>query len=158
MAAFDTYVGSILNYGAEIWGFHKAPLHFYFLKSLLRVKQSTNHDILLYELGRYTLSTIRKIKIFKYYIKLITTDNELLQCFLTDMINNNDNWILNIKRELDTMGLSYLWSNVNKSSLYIFKQRIFDIFQQSCFNKFVSLLKLYITKTLFLILHYRIIF
>ena len=21
---FDTYVGSILNYGAEIWGFHKA--------------------------------------------------------------------------------------------------------------------------------------
>ena len=24
MCYFDTYVGSILNYGAEIWGFHKA--------------------------------------------------------------------------------------------------------------------------------------
>jgi len=35
LAVFDTYVKGVLSYGAEVWGFHKAPdiesVHTHFL-------------------------------------------------------------------------------------------------------------------------------
>ena len=41
---FDIYVNSVLNYGAEIWGFHKGydieKFHLMFCKKLLGVKKS----------------------------------------------------------------------------------------------------------------------
>jgi len=47
---FDTLVGSILNFGAEIWGTHNATdvelLHTKFIRSILRVKRSTNLNAL----------------------------------------------------------------------------------------------------------------
>ena len=54
---FDTYFGSILNYGCEIWGNHKGPdierVHLNFLKRLLGVKRSTNSMMVYRELNRY---------------------------------------------------------------------------------------------------------
>ena len=42
MSLFDTYVTSIVNYGCEIWGFHKGSdietLHLYYLKRILKVR------------------------------------------------------------------------------------------------------------------------
>ena len=42
---FDTYIGSVLNYACEVWGFHKAPdverIKISFLKNILGVKRST---------------------------------------------------------------------------------------------------------------------
>ena len=47
---FDTLVGSIINFGAEIWGTHNATdvelLHTKFIRSILRVKRSTNLNAL----------------------------------------------------------------------------------------------------------------
>ena len=43
LSVFDTYVNSILNYGSEVWGLHKAPdvekVHSSFCKTLLGVKE-----------------------------------------------------------------------------------------------------------------------
>ena len=64
---FDSLVSSILNYSSEIWGYHKAPdievLHCKFLRRLLCVNKSTNTTGLYGELGRLSLTEIRRISI-----------------------------------------------------------------------------------------------
>ena len=73
-SVFDTYIGSILGYAAEIWGFHKGldieKLHVMFCKNILGVKKSTCNNLIYFELGRLPLIFLRKIKIFKYWMKV----------------------------------------------------------------------------------------
>ena len=53
---FDCLASSVLNYAAEVWGFHKGldveRFHTRFCRSLLGVKKSTNLSALYSELGR----------------------------------------------------------------------------------------------------------
>ena len=64
---FDSLVGSILNFGAEIWGTHEASdielVHTKFLRRILNVKKSTNLTTLYGELGRVPLMVFRKVMI-----------------------------------------------------------------------------------------------
>ena len=56
-------------------------------------------------------------------------------------MQTNDKWIINIKQELDTLGLNDIWqlSYVGKSIYVIIKERLFDVFWQLCFsNNFVK--------------------
>lgn len=93
-AIFDTYVSSVLNYGCEIWGFHKArdieKLHVMFCKHTLGVRQSTNNILVYCELGRCPLIINRKLRIFKYWSKLVRSENTKLRALYNDMIVNND--------------------------------------------------------------------
>ena len=45
LSLFDTYVGSVANYGCEVWGLHPAKdiekVHLDFCKKILGVKKST---------------------------------------------------------------------------------------------------------------------
>ena len=54
---FDTYVGSTLNYGCEIWGNHKGPdikrVHLNFLKRIPGVNRSTLNMIVCRELDTH---------------------------------------------------------------------------------------------------------
>lgn len=56
IAVFDTYVNSVLSYGAEIWVFYSAveieKVHMNFCKKLLGVRKTTRNDIVYHELGR----------------------------------------------------------------------------------------------------------
>ena len=71
---FDTLVGSILNFGSEIWGFHEATdtcielIHTKFLRRILGVKKSTNLAALNDEVGRVPMSIMRKLNIIKYKV------------------------------------------------------------------------------------------
>jgi len=62
---FDSLVGSILNFGSQVWGYHNAPdienIHTRFLRRLLNVKKSTNLSALYGELGRWPLNVTRQI-------------------------------------------------------------------------------------------------
>ena len=120
---FDTYVSSILNYGCEIWGFHKAPdiekLHLSFLKRTLGVKKSTCNNLIYCELGRYPLQLIRKLRIFRYMLKLRSSQNCILNACFREMIENNDDWILSVKNELAKLGLNYLWDDVIQDKCFI---------------------------------------
>ena len=69
----DTLVASVLNYSAEVWGFNEAKnielLHTEFLLKILCVNKSTNIIGLYGELGRVPLIIIRKVHMFRYWIK-----------------------------------------------------------------------------------------
>ena len=60
---FDAFVGSVLNYSCEIWGFGKSQViervHLKFCKALLKVKSSTCSAGVYGELVRYSLFVSR---------------------------------------------------------------------------------------------------
>ena len=89
---FNASVVHILHYCSEIWGLCKAdPIEtFYlaFLKSILRVKRSTPNCFVYGELGIYPLSAERKIRVIKYWVKIVSGDM------------NSNPLILTIYREL----------------------------------------------------------
>ena len=79
---FDSFVGLILNYGAEVWGMYEAKdvemLHTKFCRWILQVKKSTNLSGLYGELGRAPLIITRKLCMIKYWIKLLKADDDFV--------------------------------------------------------------------------------
>ena len=79
---FDAFVGSILNYSCEIWGFGKCKgierIHLKFCKALLKVKSSTSNMGVYGELERYPLFISRYSRIIKYWCHLMSSDNILI--------------------------------------------------------------------------------
>ena len=51
---------------------------FHFVKRVLHVKRSTAYYLIYDELGRFPLQITRKIRILKYWIKIITGKSNLL--------------------------------------------------------------------------------
>jgi hypothetical protein len=80
---FDTYVGSVMNYGCEVWGFNKATdverVHLSFLKRILGVKRSTLSAAVYREFGRLSMQACRKFRILKYWCKLLNSDNVIIR-------------------------------------------------------------------------------
>ena len=66
LGLFDTFVGSILSYGCEKWGFSRADyierVHKKFCKWLINVKSSTNYLLLYGELGRYIVMRLLTLR------------------------------------------------------------------------------------------------
>ena len=60
---FDSMISPILNYGSEIWGFHKAPdiekVHIRFLKRVLSLNRNVTSAWLYGELSRFPLNVLR---------------------------------------------------------------------------------------------------
>ena len=140
-SVFDTYVNSILCYGSEVWGFHKAlnveKVHVQFCKSTLGVKRSTCNDLVYFELGRLPLHVLRKLKIIKYWIKIKGTTNCILKNCYEQMLTDNDAWIVNVKLELERLGLGYLWQSDCADNIiyHLIEQRFYDINKQEMLSK-----------------------
>ena len=137
-AVFDTYINSILSYGSEVWGFHKAPdvekIHLTYLKKVLGVKRSCSNALVYFELGRFPMCITRKLKIFKYWQKIRSSDNCILKSCYDEMVNTNDPWIANIKNELNSLGLLYIFEEPCKNDANNFKlieSRMKDIYAQT---------------------------
>ena len=91
---FDAFVGSILGYNCEVWGFARAEnierIHRKFCKCLLNVKMSTNSLALYAEVGRFPgLIINRQTRIIKYWLKLFNQKsfNYLLSTIINDQIH-----------------------------------------------------------------------
>jgi hypothetical protein len=98
----DSYVHSILSYACEIWGFHKGSdvekVHLTFCKNILGVNKRTNKNMIYSELGIYPLySRKKKLRIFKYWLKIKNTSNCILKECYEYMVLDNDSWIMNVK-------------------------------------------------------------
>jgi hypothetical protein len=118
---FDSYVLSVLNYGAEVWGCINSEViervHKKFCKWILNVKQST-HTLALYsELGRFPLYIERHVKMVKYFLMINTVKSEncILKAVLQDQIKSLElnesikNWVSFIRDILQSSGLSEVW-------------------------------------------------
>ena len=124
---FDSMICPILNYGSEIWGFHKSPdvgkVHFKFLKRVLRLNQNATSIVLYGECGRFPLNVIRKIISIKYWFKISTQRNTLMYKFLYDYLSDEsyhaNSWFSNIKNLLNNLGFHYLWNNTDVDSGHI---------------------------------------
>ena len=138
---FDTLVGSILNFGSEIWGFHEATdielIHTKFLRRILGVKKSTN----LAALYGVPMSITRKLNIIKYWIKILNQNNTSLVKQVYIMLKedannqlhyNGNNWAYQIKNMLQQHGLGYVWEeqSVTEIPFLAVKQRITDNYLQ----------------------------
>ena len=143
---FDSLVGSVLNYGGEIWGYFPSKnvelIHTKFLRKILNVKKCTNLDALYGELGRYPMHIKRKISIMKYWIKILNQPDHSLMKQIYNMLqldsDNNINhfklnWAHNVKNILDEIGMTNIWIDQNPQTIDFrtIKQRIIDIYKQN---------------------------
>jgi len=102
---FDAFVGSVLSYGSEIWGFEKAKaierVHLKFCKILLNVCQKSCNNAIYGELGRFSLCVMRYVKNVNYWLKMINSNNMIVskvyQMSLTDCDKGRTNWVRCIK-------------------------------------------------------------
>lgn len=137
---FDTYVKSVLCYGAEIWGFHKGPdverVHINFCKRILGVRKNTCNSAVYYELGRIPLDIYRKRRILKYWLKLRKSNNCILSACYQDMVENKDPWVMSKINEMYTLGLADLFHSNQKDSILldITYNRMCDIFKQKAIS------------------------
>ena len=88
---FDAFVGSILSYSCEIWGFGKCKeierIHLKFCKYLLKVKSSTCNIGVYGELERYPLYVTRYTRIIKFWCHIINTDNILVNKLYSSLVD-----------------------------------------------------------------------
>ena len=147
---FDTFVGSILNYGGEVLGLNDAKdielIHTKFCRWVLHVRKSTNLTGLYGELGRVPFLVHRKIRMISYWMKLLALDNQTIPkkiytILKTDADNNTSyngsNWASQIKSLLNELGLNYIWLQQTEITIpfNLIKQRIFYTYYQSwCAN------------------------
>ena len=75
---------------------------------------------------------MRKFKISKYWVKILSTDNcyciLLKQCYQEMLINiDTNNWLSGVRDILSELGLSNIWylQNVNTDILLFIKQRLY---------------------------------
>jgi hypothetical protein len=139
---FDAFVVSILNYACEIWGNSKSKeierIHLKFCKRLLKVQPNTCNACVYGELGRHPLYVNRYIRIMKYWLKIVNTDNIIIKTVyeqsLNDCINGYKNWVSNVKKLLNDYGFSYVFENVAYINCDVFlsefKVRVLDAFKQ----------------------------
>lgn len=147
---FDSLVGSILNFGSEIWGMHEATdvelIHTKFIRRILGVKKSTNLAALYGEVGRVPLLIFRKINIMRYWAKILKqNDNSILkQCYTllksdadAGRTYGNKNWAYSIRETLASHGLMYIWENQfdTEIPLNIIKQRLIDTYLQKWYTE-----------------------
>ena len=126
-------------------GFNKAraieTVHLNFCKRLLGVKETTQNDFIYGELGRTDYQTRRYLCIIKWWLKIITReDNKYIKHVYKMMLAGNDrkplqqNWALLVKNLLGRTGFMDVWiyhgvGNI-EVFLSIFKVRLKDMLMQ----------------------------
>ena len=91
------------------------------------------------ELVQFPLYVTRKLRIFKYWIKLCNTNNSILRAVCDEMNQGGNNWLMNVKHELNRLGLNYIW---NVPSTYkLIKERLLDVYKQQCYNRITATAK-----------------
>ena len=142
---FNTTVKPIIYYGSEVWGFCKADslerFFISFLKSVLCVKQSTPNCFIYGELGIFPLIIERKIRIIKYWFKILNSkENSYLRKMYNDLVLLSETsprqvtWATLLRDTLYQYGFGYVWLQQyvqnEKVFIKVFEQRIKDNFLQ----------------------------
>ena len=139
---FDSCIIPILNYGAEIWGFHKAKdverVCDNFYKFVTKLPKNCNNIAARGELGRRRAHCERYLRIVKYWLRLISSSSQLplfLQKAYKLQQKMDDEgrvvWLSDVRTLICSLGFSYEWSNqqVENQTAFIreFKSRLFSL-------------------------------
>ena len=138
---FDSLVCPILDYGCEIWGFSNVEvlerIHRNFCKFALGLPTSATNLACFGELGRPPLMIRWKLKILKYWIRIVTDWNmpPLVLDAYHMAVENNLTWATQSKSLLDRLGFSEAWIEPELMNLTTFmcevKERLTDQYTQS---------------------------
>ena len=143
---FNTLVVPILTYACEVWGFCKAEqmdrMYLGFLKYLACVRKTVPTAYIYNEFGVFPLSLLRKIRIIKFWLKILNMNDthpvKLIYNLLLRDSNQNakvKNWVTLLKEMLEINGFGNVWSDQGVPSAKIFlidfEQRCKDIFIQN---------------------------
>ena len=146
---FDKLVAPVILYASEIWGFHASLLvervHLKFCKWLLKVPNCTTNEMVYGELGRFPMLINRKIRILKYWVKIVNGKacplvkqmyNVLYNATLSD--NRVINWASLVKSLINSPRFGLVWTEqFVASELYFItscKQRLCDQYIQQWFG------------------------
>jgi hypothetical protein len=159
MGLFDVCVAPVVNYAAEVWGFHKAEtverVHRKCCKQLLKVKQSTCNSAVYGELGRLPLACARIVKIVKYWFKVRDSENVILKTIYDEMVENGENhghtnWVTMLRDVLNRYGFSEVWLYADcvdaPSFMKVFEQRVKDMYITDWFKDIQNSSKLNLYK------------
>jgi hypothetical protein len=115
------------------------------------VKRSTNLEALYGELGRVPLIVIRKLRMVKYWIKILNSPHDSVLYKTYEMLKidadnstsyNGRNWAFQLKELLQEHGLSNVWDNQGGVNYSMIKQRIFDMYYQQWYSSVTNSSKL----------------
>jgi len=83
-----------------------------FYKRMFGVRSSTDNTYVYGELGHLPLIVSRKIRIFKYWLKVQSSNNIILQSCYNEMLDYDDAWVVYtcIRNELFNLGLGCIWN------------------------------------------------
>ena len=108
-----------------------SKVHLKFLKQVLGVRPQAPNSAILDELGIFPMGVYRKVRIIKFWYKIMKFPDSLLfkMMFLTDANGNVTNsWTRNVKKLLSDLGFGNLWNNFNVTNIKLndIIQRIYD--------------------------------
>ena len=150
---FDQLIQPILLYGCEIWGYENIMnierVHLGFCKRILGVRSTTPNFMVYGELGRVPLETIVQTRMITFWYKLLSSNKLSSKLYnLTYALNINNKfkykWLTNIKKILDSLGLSFIFNDQNKTQFNLnwlkstIKTRLKDQFVQSWTNSITN--------------------
>ena len=98
-----------------MWGFYKASsietVYLQFCKKILGVKQTTQNDFIYGELGRTDYQSRRYMSIIKFWLKVVSSqENKLIRHVYKMMLNDiiahplKQNWASRVKNLLSRVG------------------------------------------------------
>ena len=139
---FDSQVKPILLYGAEIWGMKGRAIiekvHLYACKKLLGVSAKTPNSLVYSELNRYPLVVDARMRVVKYWGKILDMDGERIprQAYDRELreLNKENGWGRMLQEYLVVNGFGNVWDDqegglVHRMGKEI-KQRMVDNFWQ----------------------------
>ena len=114
------------------------------------VRKQTSYIAVYRELGRFPLVVLRKIRILKYWFKILNALESLLYKVYLQQVNQlyiNANFecsVAGIRKLLNELGFSYLWDlqNMSKLQLDMVIQTIYDQYCQSWYSELTQSNKL----------------
>ena len=127
-----------------MWGFNRGDkieqVHLQFLKKIIITsKMNTGNNIVYSELCRLNMQAERHLRIIRYWLKIVkSNDHRLIRnvydMLLIDSHNGKSNLVSQVKQLLEMTGFGHVWLNsgVENDKLFLFNliQRLRDNFGQ----------------------------
>ena len=133
---FDTKIGPVLLYGAEIGGIEKQlaieRIQYYACKRYMCVQSNSCNDAVLGDCGRYPMYIQAMKRSISYWLKILKMRENKYARKCYNMMYHYDqlgyiNWASHIHKLLYTNGFGYIWDsqevNNENNFLYVFQQR-----------------------------------